>query len=81
MSLPAVPAQPARGDGYGATFWTFGQESGLPADAFSARGNRGQFLAIIPSRQIVIVRRGFDGGGEASFKLDPFVRDVLAALR
>jgi CubicO group peptidase (beta-lactamase class C family) len=75
------PAQPARGDGYGATFWTFGQASGLPADAFSARGNRGQFLAIIPSRQIVIVRRGFDGGGEANFKLDPFVRDVLAALR
>jgi CubicO group peptidase (beta-lactamase class C family) len=74
------PAQPARGDGYGATFWTFPKDSGLPADAFAAQGNRGQYLAIIPSRQIVIVRRGFDGPG-STFELDPFVRDVLAALR
>jgi CubicO group peptidase (beta-lactamase class C family) len=74
------PAQPMRGSGYGATFWTFAKDSGLPADAFAAHGNRGQYLAIIPSRRIVIVRRGFDGA-ESGFKLDPFVRDVLAALR
>lgn len=73
-------AQPARGSGYGATFWTFAKDSGLPADAFAAQGNRGQYLVIIPSRQIAIVRRGFDGA-ESGFKLDPFVRDVLAALR
>ena len=74
------PAQPMRGSGYGATFWTFARDTGLPADAFSAQGNRGQYLTIIPSLQIVIVRRGFDGA-EVSFKLDLFVRDVLAALR
>ncbi len=73
------PAQPASGYGYGATFWTFPKASGLPADAYVERGNRGQYVAIIPSRQTVIVRRGFDGTG-ANFDLDGFVRDVLAAL-
>jgi CubicO group peptidase (beta-lactamase class C family) len=74
------PAQPTSGGGYGASFWTFPKEAGLPADAYVARGNRGQFLAIIPSRNILIVRRGFDGAG-ATFDMDAFTRDVLSALR
>ncbi|HEU0133814.1 MAG TPA: serine hydrolase [Allosphingosinicella sp.] len=74
------PAQPASGYGYGATFWTFPPAAGLPADAYVAQGNRGQYLAIVPSRRIVIVRRGYDGPGTA-FDPAPFVRDALAALR
>jgi CubicO group peptidase (beta-lactamase class C family) len=74
------PAQPASGYGYGATFWTFPAAAGLPADAYVAQGNRGQYLAIVPSRRIVVVRRGYDGPGTA-FDPGPFVRDVLAALR
>jgi CubicO group peptidase (beta-lactamase class C family) len=74
------PAQAASGYGYGATFWTFPKGSGLPADAYVARGNRGQYLAIIPSRRILIVRRGFDGTS-ANFDLDAFAKSVLASLR
>jgi CubicO group peptidase (beta-lactamase class C family) len=74
------PAQPAAGEGYGATWWTFAADSGLPADAIVAQGNRGQYVAVIPSRRLVIVRRGFDAGGMA-FDFDAFTRDVLAALR
>ncbi|HEX8573474.1 MAG TPA: serine hydrolase [Allosphingosinicella sp.] len=74
------PAQPASGYGYGATFWTFPADLGLPADAFIGQGNRGQYLAIVPSRRIVIVRRGYDGPG-TGFDPGAFVRDVLAALR
>jgi CubicO group peptidase (beta-lactamase class C family) len=74
------PAQPPSGFGYGATFWTFPAALGVPADAYIAQGNRGQYLAIIPSRRIVIVRRGYDGPGTA-FEAGPFVRDVLATLR
>ena len=73
------PAQPANGDGYGATWWTFAADAGLPADAIVARGNRGQFLAVIPSRALVIVRRGYDGTG-ANFDFDAFVRDIVSAL-
>lgn len=73
-------AQPERGYGYGATFWTFPAELGLPADAYIAQGNRGQYLAIVPSRRIVIVRRGYDGPG-TGFDPGRFAADVLAALR
>jgi CubicO group peptidase (beta-lactamase class C family) len=74
------PAQPAAGEGYGATWWTFASDSGLPRDAIVAQGNRGQYLAVIPSRRLVLVRRGFDGTG-AGFDIDAFARDVIAALR
>jgi CubicO group peptidase (beta-lactamase class C family) len=76
------PAQPAGEDGpvYGASWWTFPRGAGLPEDAIVARGNRGQYLAVVPSRRAVIVRRGFDGTG-ANFDFDAFARDVLTALR
>lgn len=73
-------AQPARGFGYGLTWWTFPADSGLPQDAIVAQGNRGQFLVVIPSRQLVIVRRGFDGGAAAQLDISAFTRDLLAAL-
>jgi len=74
-------AQPARGFGYGTTWWTFAAASGLPRDAIVAQGNRGQFLVVIPSRRLVIVRRGFDGGAGSQLDISAFTRDVLAALR
>lgn len=73
-------AQPARGFGYGLTWWTFPADIGLPQDAIVAQGNRGQFLVVIPSRQLVIVRRGFDGGAAAQLDISAFTRDLLAAL-
>jgi CubicO group peptidase (beta-lactamase class C family) len=74
------PAQPERGYGYGATFWTFPADLGIPADAYVAQGNRGQYLVIVPSRRIVIVRRGYDGPG-TGFDPGRFTADVLASLR
>jgi CubicO group peptidase (beta-lactamase class C family) len=73
------PAQPAAGNGYGASWWTFAPEEVLPADAFLANGNRGQYVVVIPSRRLVIVRRGFDRVGMG---LDPaaLTRDLLEAL-
>lgn len=73
------PAQPSSGYGYGATWWTFPKSSNLPSDAIVAQGNRGQYVVVIPSREIVIVRRGFDATG-MNFDPAAFTRDVLAAL-
>ena len=74
------PAQPASGFGYGATWWTFPRDSGLPADAIVAQGNRGQYVVVIPSRDMVIVRRGFDGTG-MNFDIADFTADLLGAFR
>ncbi len=71
--------QPAQG-GYGAGFWLFGAEKHLPTDTFAAEGNRGQYVVIVPSRNIVIVRRGEDRDG-IPFDVAPLSAGVLAALR
>ncbi|MDF0544285.1 serine hydrolase [Sphingobium sp. H39-3-25] len=82
VSTPA-PAQPVKpsigGDaGYGAQFWLFGGMEGLPPDAYSAFGAMGQYAVIIPSADIVIVRRGFDDG--SPFRIQKFAADVVHAL-
>lgn len=78
VSAPTGP-QPTGAQGYGATFWLMNRSEGIPADTISANGNRGQYVVIVPSRNIVIVRRGEDPTGK---RFDPiaFTRDVLAAL-
>ncbi len=78
VSRPSGP-QPRGEQGYGATFWLFDKSKGIPADAISANGNRGQYVIIVPSRNIVIVRRGEDPAGRR-FDHVAFTRDVLAAL-
>lgn len=78
VSRPSGP-QPRGEQGYGATFWLFDKSEGIPADAISANGNRGQYVIIVPSRNIVIVRRGEDPAGRR-FDHIAFTRDVLAAL-
>ena len=81
VSTPA-PVQPGsrRGFGYGAQFWLLNNSEGVPADTFAALGNRGQHLIIIPSRDIVIVRRGYDVNGGPPFNISAFTKDVLAAI-
>ncbi|WP_439478483.1 serine hydrolase domain-containing protein [Brevundimonas sp.] len=78
VSRPSGP-QPGGAQGYGATFWLMNNSEGVPADTISANGNRGQYVIIVPSRDIVIVRRGEDPTGKR-FDFIAFTRDVLTAL-
>ena len=79
VSRPSGP-QPSTGDfGYGATFWLLNRSPGMPADTIAAVGNRGQYVVIVPSRRIVIVRRAEDPAG-ARFDIAGFARDVLATV-
>lgn len=79
MTTPSGP-QPADGPGYGATMWLFGPAQGLPAGSYAAQGNRGQYVMVIPSAKLVVVRRGEDPGA-ARFDIAHFAADVLAATR
>jgi CubicO group peptidase (beta-lactamase class C family) len=77
VSTPSGP-QPDREFGYGATFWLMNKTDGVPQDTFAGFGNRGQDLIIIPSRNMVIVRRGYDTR-DNRFDIATFTRDVLEA--
>ncbi len=80
VTTPSGP-QPQGGEfGYGASFWLMNKSAGVPADAFAALGNRGQFLVIIPSRDLVIVRRGYDTGADP-FDIARFTAEVLKQVR
>jgi CubicO group peptidase (beta-lactamase class C family) len=74
VSTPS-PANPA----YGAQFWVYGGRNGLPADAYSPNGAAGQYAMIVPSKNVIVVRRGLDRGG-AGFNVTQFSADVIAAL-
>lgn len=78
VSRPSGP-QPGGEFGYGAGFWLFNNSAGIPADTIAMQGNRGQYVVIVPSRRVVIVRRGEDPAG-SRFDIAGFARDVLAAL-
>lgn len=79
VTRPSGP-QPEGEFGYGATFWLMSRSPGIPADAFAAFGNRGQYVVIVPSRNVVVVRRGEDPAG-SRFDIAKFTAETLAALR
>ena len=59
VTAPSGP-QPEGPFGYGAGFWLLNKSPGVPGDAFGAFGNRGQYLVVIPSRRLIVVRQGYD---------------------
>ncbi|MFK3887992.1 serine hydrolase domain-containing protein [Sphingomonas sp. NPDC079357] len=77
MTTAKAP-QPERSEGYGASIWLFGPAQGLPAGSYSAQGNRGQYVMVVPAHRLVVVRRGEDPGA-ARFDVARFTADVIAA--
>jgi hypothetical protein len=84
---------PTLGGGYGAGFWLNNVATpvpvwrfpwglpGAPRDAFMARGYLGQWIVIVPSEKLVVVRMGFSHGGAGEMaSVAKLVRDSVAAL-
>ena len=65
---------------YAAHFWLGHNDKDFPKDAFMAEGFEGQTVAIIPSRNLVIVRLGLTHG-DAVYDDVAFVKSVLAAFK
>ena len=77
-----APADPEKR--YGAHVWLqvaeeYRGDAVLPADAFHAIGHAGQFVTMIPSGGVVIVRLGLTRYPDA-WDHTAFVREVLAAI-
>ena len=65
---------------YGAHFWlnANGKYPDVPTDLYSANGYQGQYVFIIPSKELVVVRTGLAEG--PYFDVNSFLRDIIAAL-
>jgi CubicO group peptidase (beta-lactamase class C family) len=75
-----APATAEQGREYGGQWWLVpdGRDD-VPKDAYTTAGNRGQYVVVVPSHDVVIVRRGLDYGRQG---FDPWdlTREVLKAI-
>lgn len=75
-----APATAERGNFYGGQWWLVPDDrTDVPKDAYSTAGNRGQYVIVVPSHELVIVRRGLDYGRQGFDRWD-LVREVLRAF-
>ncbi len=75
-----APATVGRGGQYGGQWWLVPENrNDVPKDAYSTSGNRGQYTVVVPSHDLVIVRRGLDYGRQG-FDRWGLTREVIKAI-
>ena len=75
-----APATVGKGGHYGGQWWLVPEgRDDVPTDAYSTSGNRGQYTIVVPSHNMVIVRRGLDYGRQG-FDRWSLTREVLKAI-
>jgi CubicO group peptidase (beta-lactamase class C family) len=76
-----APASQVRGNDYGGQWWLVPDErkNEVPSDAYRTAGNRGQYVIVAPSHDLVIVRRGLDYGRQGFNRWD-LLREVVKAF-
>ena len=76
-----APASAATGSQYGGQWWLVPDgRTDVPKTAYSTSGNRGQYVVVVPSHDLVIVRRGLDYGRQGFSRWD-MTREVLKAIQ
>ena len=75
----ATPTNGSNGE-YGAHFWlnAEGKFPNVPRDLYSCNGFQGQFIFIIPSKDLVVVRFGLTEHPE--FEVDTFLSGIVEAV-
>jgi CubicO group peptidase (beta-lactamase class C family) len=77
-----APATRERGNFYGGQWWLPPDDrSDVPADAYSTSGNRGQYVIVVPTHDLVIVRRGLDYGRPRIITRWDIAREVLKSIQ
>lgn len=87
VDYSVMPAPHAPDGRYGAHFWLgipapfadAEDKAALPRDAFHAIGHEGQFMTVIPSRRLVVVRLGL-AVGPGVWDHERFLQQVLRAF-
>ncbi|HSR53078.1 MAG TPA: serine hydrolase [Acidobacteriota bacterium] len=75
-----APSTRQRGSFYGGQWWLVPDDrDDVPKTAYSTAGNRGQYVIVVPSHDLVIVRRGLDFGRQGFDRWD-LTREVLKAF-
>jgi len=72
-----APSTAQSGNFYGGQWWLVPDgRTDVPKDAYATAGNRGQYVIVVPSHDLVIVRRGLDFGRQGFNRWD-LTREVL----
>ncbi|NOX70602.1 MAG: serine hydrolase [Gammaproteobacteria bacterium] len=75
-----APATAKSGNFYGGQWWLVpDNRTDVPKDAYATAGNRGQYVIVVPSHDVVIVRRGLDYGRQGFDRWD-LTREVLKSI-
>lgn len=75
-----APSTAKRGNFYGGQWWLVPDNRvDVPTDAYATAGNRGQYVIVVPSADLVIVRRGLDYGAQGFDRWD-LTREVMRAI-
>ena len=80
--LAVTPGTGKGGEIYGLGFWLNTQNRAFPSapeNTFHAGGNSGQFVVVMPERELVVVRLGLTLN-ESRADMDALLADVLTAL-
>ena len=75
-----APATVGKGGHYGGQWWLVPESrDDVPKGAYSTNGNRGQYTVVVPSQDLVIVRRGLDYGRQGFSQWD-LTREILKSI-
>ena len=75
-----APATSERGNFYGGQWWLVPDDrNDVPKNVYATSGNRGQYVIVVPTHDVVIVRRGLDYGRQGFNRFD-LTREVLKAI-
>ena len=80
FALTPAPATASQGNFYGGQWWLVPDDrKDIPKDAYASVGNRGQYVIVVPSHNLVIIRRGLDYGRQG-FNRWELTKEVLKAF-